>query len=708
MRRVCLFLFISFLTGTAWANAHLEEAAQSYNNGEYEKTIRLYQEILIQEPQNLAAALNLAYLYKDSAEYEEAIRILKNLPEDFAVLKLLGELYYLHHQPRKALPYLQEALKKKPSQPELLIYQGQCLEDLGNFARAEKNYLKAIRVDANNTLALLRLGDLYLRREEFSKAIDVFETLKSLEPSITKIHSLLGHSYFQINDFVSSYRAFAKAYTINPQDKLKEELEKVKTKLNDDFFKRQKGDNERQRRRKLIKVKSSPHKSAAPLVRIAVGRITDRVDFKSGSSFEIMNKDDGQCRFTPFEIQNKNSNLRPAHAKAGLFRTGFTGDKEKIYSLVFDKKNKCVYLKDIRETTKLLLNNSFLMSNKREDSVFSFFDLLIGEGNFWAQKQNLQYRGQIQVDIKSDAMQLINIINLEEYLYGVLPSEMPPSWPKAALKAQAIVARTRAVKNLGRYNRKEGFDFFSSTRSQVYNGAAYERQQTNQAVDETAGLILTFAGEPIEIFYSNNCGGHTQDDIFSAQNLPYLKGRLDTDSKPVPLQPVPPSRWDRLKFPLSPWDLEKWLMQRPNVFSNLEEENPANFRWVRLYKREELEELLRNKNIDVGMILKIIPQRRARSGHLISIKIEGTEGVKKVTGQNKIRTILGNLRSSAFRVDIRYNSRGVPEEFIFYGAGFGHGVGMCQSGAKGMSKSGVSAQEILGHYFPETQIKKIY
>ena len=161
-------------------------------------------------------------------------------------------------------------------------------------------------------------------------------------------------------------------------------------------------------------------------------------------------------------------------------------------------------------------------------------------------------------------------------------------------------------------------------------------------------------------------------------------------------------------FPLSPLELEDWFKTKPDTFCNLKEARQANFRWVRSYRQEQLQEILTKSGINIGELLKVIPQRRSRSGHLTSIKIKGTKDSKVIEGENTIRKILGNLRSSLFKIEVKYNQQNRPQEFIFYGGGFGHGRGLCQTGMKGMALEGYSYHEILEHYYPEAEVKRIY
>ena len=480
-----------------------------------------------------------------------------------------------------------------------------------------------------------------------------------------------------------AYKQYARSVAIEPEDQLlQKRLEETKAKLGEDFFTRQKRLTSQRRRKKSIQVKVSPHALRAPQVRVGIAKIKGSIGFKCGSDFEIIDKQSDKPLFQ--------------------------GESESIYSLVFDKKASIRLMDDQDNVLPIDLDKPFLIKNKSRNSVVSIFDLSWGEGSFWAGWHDQQFRGIIEAIPDDSGFQLINLVNLEEYLYGVLPSEMPADWPKQALCAQAIAARTWAMKNKARHNH-QGFNFCRAVHCQAYKGVGAETRHTNQAVDDTAGLILVESGsqshnliskeedspdvkadahlesnnQPISIFYSNNCGGCTQDGVVDTPSLD-------------------------LNFPLSPLELEEWFKSKPDTFCNLKSERSANFRWVRLYKQKQVQAMLDKAGIDIGELLKIIPQRRARSSHLISIKIQGTENSQIIEGENNIRKILGNLRSSAFKIETRFNQENAPVEFIFYGGGFGHGRGLCQTGVKGMALEGHNHLEILKHYYPDAEIKVIY
>jgi len=138
------------------------------------------------------------------------------------------------------------------------------------------------------------------------------------------------------------------------------------------------------------------------------------------------------------------------------------------------------------------------------------------QGEFWGRQEDRSYRGVIEVKAFASKVKAVNALSMEEYLYGVVPSEMSASWPLEALKAQAIAARSEAIHKLGRH-KEDGYDFCAEVHCQSYSGVERETAQTNMAVDETRGQVLCFEGKPIDAVYSSCCGGHTQDNIFGSE-----------------------------------------------------------------------------------------------------------------------------------------------------------------------------------------------
>lgn|GEM_PF-1919338 len=335
------------------------------------------------------------------------------------------------------------------------------------------------------------------------------------------------------------------------------------------------------------------------------------------------------------------------------------------------------------------------------------------------------YEGTFEVRAAALKLSLINILNMEQYIFGVVPYEMSDSWPLEALKAQAVAARSFAVANQNKHTAL-GFNLSdSSLCCQKYAGYNHEYMNTLRAVQETAGLVARYNGSIAQLFYHSNSGGHTEnsEDVWSGA-LPYARATPDPFSVSQPLLVHLASR------------------------SGNNTEFPA--RWHLTHSREEVEEMLRQNQIAVGTVLEILPQLQSAGGRHLQLLVRGTNG-EAVILRTATRTVF-NFSSSLYDIipvhrrvhvagsggavrEIPVNqqifaaaavgsvpaartsqnismlgaqrSRTVsklPLAFAFDGRGWGHGVGMSQWGAFEMARQGYNYEEILKYYFQGIEI----
>ncbi len=288
----------------------------------------------------------------------------------------------------------------------------------------------------------------------------------------------------------------------------------------------------------------------------------------------------------------------------------------------------------------------------------------------------------------------INELSLETYIEGVLKGEVPKSFPGEALKAQAIAARTNAISTLRKKLSifHEPYDVTSDIFTQNFEGFN-DDPYLKSIVEATRGEILTYKGKVITVFYFSSCGGSlaSSEEIFG-KNLEYYNARKDDYRKPENL------------YLYSEIELRKFIDTNSGNF-NCEYGGNRYFRWERVISGYELSQNLKNKfGKDLGEIKEIRVTKRGPSGRAQVLYIEGTKGSTFIEGDFDIRRALDKnmLPSSLFYVD------NVGTQFYLRGAGFGHGVGMCQYGAAGLASRGKTYKEILKFYYPETKIEKIY
>lgn len=313
-------------------------------------------------------------------------------------------------------------------------------------------------------------------------------------------------------------------------------------------------------------------------------------------------------------------------------------------------------------------------------SVYDANDLLIKKGidiisldssrlkapiRFVGESAGLEYksikvRGALQLIPQSQGAALIvNVLPLEEYLYAVVPSEVPYTWPMEALKAQAICARTYAVREI--LNKKNAlYDVEATTNSQVYGGIEKEHPSTTKAVQDTTGVMAVFEENPIQAFFHSNSGGKTEtpENVWGGKRIPYLS--------------TVASEFDRAG---------------------------DNFYW----KETISQELINSKfsNLKLGEIQSIQVLSRTASGRVDLMEFSGSEGSSRIRGKEFRQTLGTPVRSLRFGIQKEGNG------YLVKGMGSGHGVGLSQWGSFGMAKENFNYVEILRHYYPGTDLARI-
>jgi len=357
----------------------------------------------------------------------------------------------------------------------------------------------------------------------------------------------------------------------------------------------------------------------------------------------------------------------------------------------------------------IVISNALRLSG----SLITLKEIEVGEGFHFSRLENRSYKGEIEL-LFGDTGKLyaINVLTLESYLEGVLPGEMLPTFPMEALKAQTIAARTFFLFNFGRRFREAPYDVTDDVRSQVFIGAGKRNKKIETAIRQTRGLVLTHNGKLCSTPYSAICGGHTEfaENVWDGDGEPYLQGVLDElSSKSLPES-----------FDLSgEANVNKWVNSLPKVNCNVEQYGTPDyvsystkyFRWQQRYTRPELESIIIEKTgHDIGSLIDIKPLKRGASGRLIEVEIVGTTDNFTVRKELNIRKAFSKsaLFSACFVVDKIGGSDGLTDEFLFRGAGWGHGVGMCQVGAAMMAFNHKSYTRILKHFYRGAIVDKFY
>jgi len=370
-------------------------------------------------------------------------------------------------------------------------------------------------------------------------------------------------------------------------------------------------------------------------------------------------------------------------------------------------------------------NNNTLYSFGNNDNIYVSS---IDYNNSVLKVEEDRYRDYLIFNRVGNVIEVINCVSLNHYLYGVVPMEMPSSFPLEALKAQAIAARNFVLSNMNKHI-LSGYNLCDSTDCQVYGGYDRETDNTNRAVDETVGIVIKYNGEIINATYHSNSGGYTEnsENVWGG-HVSYLKAVNDEFSNGAP-----------------------------------------NTDWQIVLSKDDIKAKLMKIGVNIGEIVSIVPLDKTDSGRVINLKIIGTNG-EHILEKNKIRQVLGynDIKSNLFNIEtiagnasfdgaqdvyvidgkigkpikakiddinviddeekrilssrgsysrvltnngieeIKHEVNFTDKQFIIKGKGFGHGVGMSQWGARKMAELGYSYEEILKHYYNGVELTTEY
>ena len=373
---------------------------------------------------------------------------------------------------------------------------------------------------------------------------------------------------------------------------------------------------------------------------------------------------------------------------------------------------------------------------------FTLHDVKIGIEFHWERLESQQFQGKLTLTADGDRLTIINELPLESYLISVISSEMSAACPVELLRAHAIVSRSWLLSQLEKgpadnlwkavdivssaeeiirwYDREShrGFDVCADDHCQRYQGIGKAFSQSAfDAVRNTSGKALVYGGEICDTRYSKSCGGVTEEyrAAWEDKEVPYLASIYDGEGE----------RSSEYRMPLtSEENAEAWITSSPTaccgmvspellsrIVPDFDQKTLDSFRWRVEYSQDELSEILRSRyGLDLGAIRDLKALERGLSGRIIKLRIDGEKRSLVIGKELEIRRGLSrsHLYSSAFVVRARQHSSDYPTGFSIIGAGWGHGVGLCQIGAAVLADRGASHQAILSHYFKSAELAEIY
>lgn len=417
--------------------------------------------------------------------------------------------------------------------------------------------------------------------------------------------------------------------------------------------------------------------------------------------------------------------------------------KDKTTSVTVSGPQKVVY-----EAGKICWNGhlyeSLLFEPTHEDAdAFELYGVTIGINFHWERKENQTFQGALKLIIEDEKLTAINVIRVEDYLVSVISSEMSATASLELLKAHAVISRSwllaQIQKNKAIHQAQEEYIATSSTKDELIKW--YDREDhvnfdvcaddhcqryqgitrasttmVREAIMATYGCVLMSENQICDARFSKSCGGAFEEFQYCWEDKPYSYLKKQRDSKEI--TDLPDLRIEK--------EADSWIRTSPaaycnttdktilsQVLNNYDQETTDFYRWKVSYTQEELARLIRERSgVDYGTILDLQPIARGTSGRLYKLKIVGTKRTMTIGKELEIRRTLSpsHLYSSAFVIDKIYaeGDTEFPATFVLTGAGWGHGVGLCQIGAAVMGARGCAYDEILLHYYVGAELKTLY
>ena len=365
-----------------------------------------------------------------------------------------------------------------------------------------------------------------------------------------------------------------------------------------------------------------------------------------------------------------------------------------------------IHLYDGHNQLLARMKDSLFFRTKDPSQTLSVDALPSTSGNWaMANRTRPRFRGQLEIRLNDEGhLTATDVVSLEEYVKGVVPSEIGGLCPLEALKAQAVAARSEALFKL-RLDRHPGqmYDFCDTTHCQVYRGLDDQTGHSARWVEETAGQVLVNGAEVVDAVYSHSCGGVTASSADIWRGSKYTSFRTSYDGRAASAPNLADER-----------AAANWLNSQPDVFCNCNQPGfpeyaKKYFRWSREVTGATLR---RNANArkKIGDVTGLRVTDRAASGRARELTVTGTGGTLKIVGAYEIADFLGELPSAFIVLQPGYAAKPprAIERLTIRGGGFGHGVGMCQMGAMSMAQHGYKYDQILRHYYPTAAVRKAY
>lgn len=403
-------------------------------------------------------------------------------------------------------------------------------------------------------------------------------------------------------------------------------------------------------------------------------------------------------------------------------------------------ENEGLYLSN--DLASFQIEEGFTLSPENVDeSSFTLHDVTIGIGFHWERKEDQQFNGALKLIIEDKKVTAINQLSVEDYLTSVISSEMSATSSIELLKAHAVISRSWLLAQIEKnkelqsqdanyvnlietdnehikwYDREDhdNFDVCADDHCQRYQGITRATTSfVENAINDTFGEVLTSGNKICDARFSKCCGGIVEvfENVWEPVPHPYLQRLVDASNEP-----------EGFRLDLTNEDAsQQWILGNPDAYCNTQDkkvlaqvlndydqETNDFYRWEVKYSQKEVSDLIKKRiGIDFGLVEEFIPIERGESGRLIKLKIVGSKKTMTIGKELEIRKALSesHLYSSAIVFEKQEEDGEIV--FLLKGAGWGHGVGLCQIGAAVMGEKGFEYKEILNHYFIGAKLEKRY
>ncbi len=663
-------------------SAELKKAADLYFTGNPAQALEKYltiSKITASKDSFLNATFIALEQNKPQLAVDAIAAAVKKYPKDPMVQELAGEAFLATGHFLNAEGIFSRLAKSSKKEDFYYISLARAQIGLNEDEEAIKSLSQAA-AGSLQALANYLLGDIYTKAKNYQSAADAYGKVVTYDFQFLEAKEKYAAALAQLKNYNEALRNYSQIWAMDKSSpSVRKGMEQARKHATPDKAKPDdKKDTAPVKQKHTIVKKPSQDEGKLPQIKVG---LSSQID---GSPSWLKN-----IKFSTshdFRAQDKNGKTIIS-GKAGAVWRAAT-EKGRPYLIAPDGKKYA------------FSGSARLKQNSTDEAGHTTIlqNIIAGAGTTWLSRENREYRGDIEFvyNNPNKGFAIINHVNIEEYVYGVIRAEMPVNFPVEALKAQAVIARTYGLNSLGKH-KKWGYDVCDTQHSQVYGGVSSEHERTIAAADGTAGLALTHKGRPIHAVFSSNSGGFTQSSAEAGWFAhDYLKPVCDY-REPLDIDKIQPYQF-------------KQLLQHPRAaygqFSDATI-SPSNYRWARVVSVQHIQDVAKRRK-DIGAITAVIPTARGRSGYVSSVKIEGKKGSLILSKENDIKRYLslGMLRSTYFTVQPIYEG-GKLTSFIFYGGGWGHGVGLCQTGAGGRAQAGQKYQQILQHYYTGAKLEDI-